>query len=237
MIIANMVVRNEAGAYLPQVLERLQNQVDLITITDDCSDDNTVEVARSFEKVSCQVLDKPMFRENEGMLRQASWKWMENNIYHQNWDPNDVLVLAIDADEELYETGPKLEELATWQQFGVFDVTFFHMWNETHFRVDGGWRPHGSFRCFRYEPHGVFRDRKLACGSEPTYVFEKLHTPQYCRNTGLVMKHLSYIKDEDKKIKHDRYVELDGGAFHAGAHIKSIMDPPEKVALGPWTFG
>jgi hypothetical protein len=46
------------------------------------------------------------------------------------------------------------------------------------------------------------------------------------------MKHLSYIKDEDKKAKFDRYMKLDGGAFHANNHILSIMD--EDPVLVDW---
>jgi hypothetical protein len=44
-------------------------------------------------------------------------------------------------------------------------------------------------------------------------------------NTGLVMQHLGYVRDEDKKAKYDRYMKIDGGDFHAMNHIQSIMDP------------
>ncbi len=230
-VIANMVVRNEADAYLPRVLERLQNQVDLICVTDDASDDNTVEVARSFGAKVYQMTE-PTFRVNEGVLRQVSWNWLQQHVTPDE----DVLVVAIDADEELYELGPSLYDLAKLSQYSVFNVTFYHMWNETQYRADGGWTPHPSSRVFRYKPGGFFNQRKLACGSEPTYVNGDIRSSRYLRNTGLAMKHLSYIKDEDKQKKYERYTELDGGAFHAGAHIRSIIDPIEEVKLQTWRW-
>lgn len=231
-IVANLVVRNEENGYLRRVLDRLTTQVDKIIVTDDCSDDATPEIAANYG-AAVQVLPEPTFRKHEGHLRQLSWEWLEKNLD----DPKDTLVLAIDADEELYETTYTLRELAEMTRFKVFNVTFFHMWNETHFRSDGGWRPHGSSRLFRYMPGGFFQDRQLACGSEPTYVHSMIRGQRFFRPSGLVMKHLSYIKDEDKRRKYERYAELDGGAFHAGAHIQSIIDPPEKVTLEEWRWG
>jgi glycosyltransferase involved in cell wall biosynthesis len=231
-IVANMVVRNEADHYLKQVLARLTNQVDDIIVTDDCSDDDTAGIAESFG-AKVQRLDKPTFKENEGQLRQLSWNWLEQNLVDE-----DTLVLAIDADEELYETNNiSLRDLANLKRFKVFNVVFFHMWNELQYRTDGGWRPHGSTRLFRYEEGGQFKQSKLACGSEPTYVFNWLRTRNFMPNSGMVMKHLSYIKDVDKARKYERYMDLDGGAFHANAHIQSIMDPFEKVQLEPWRWG
>ncbi len=229
-IIANMVVRNEADAYLPQVLDRLSEQVDLICVTDDASDDSTLDLLAKYPKVRSQVMPEPTFRVHEGRLRQASWDFLSQHV-----TDDDTMILAIDADEELYETQYALRDLAAIGSLDVFNINFFHMWNETEFRVDGGWRPHGSSRFFRYQPGGQFADRQMACGSEPTYVQHLIRMRKYFVPTGLMMKHLSYIKDEDKRKKYDRYVELDGGAFHAGPHIQSIIDPPERVTLQPWS--
>ncbi len=236
IIIANMVVRNEADAYLPQVLDRLQHQVDLICVTDDASTDNTFELLTSYDKLGAQQLDTPTFSVNEGQLRQWSWNWLEEHVREGGWDWRDVWVLAIDADEELYQTRGTLHELTEAKPWEVFDIEFYHMWNETQYRNDGGWKVHGSTRFFKYYPEGKFADRKLACGSEPTYVQDLIRHRRYAKNTGLKMKHLSYIKDEDKQKKYDRYMQLDGGAFHANAHILSIIDPPGVPQLEDWSF-
>src|SRR5688500_8392024 len=102
MIVANMVVRNEADNYLEQVLNRLQDQVDVIFVTDDASTDGTVDLLKSYDKVRVQEMEVPVFRTNEGLLRQRSWDFLSTSLE----DQENTLVLAIDADEELYETGP-----------------------------------------------------------------------------------------------------------------------------------
>lgn len=226
-LIANMVVRNEADNYLPQVLERLSKQVDVICVTDDCSDDNTAQLAASYGAIVHKMAE-PTFASNEGALRQASWEFLESVI----GDDHDWFVLAIDADEELYETQYTLRDLAEQSMFDVINIDFYHMWNETQFRIDKAWRPHGSSRMFRYLSNGVFQQRQLACGSEPTYVQTLIKAGKYLPSSGLRMKHLSYIRDEDKKSKFERYMKLDGGAFHANAHILSIMD--EDPVLVDW---
>lgn len=249
-IIANMIGRNEESHYLDQVLTRLKDQVDVITFTDDCSDDNTAKIAES-HGAKVMVMPQPTFNTHEGRLRQASWDHLERTIGNDH----DWMVLAIDCDEELYETEHELSYFANGP-YDVVDITFFHMWNEHFFRIDKAWAPHGSTRLFRYFPGGRFADRALACGSEPTYVpemvrqFGNLRVLRFNYGTqqpttdgtlafdfqpsGLLMKHLSYIKDEDKKAKYERYASIDGGLYHANAHIESILDPNPELREWPW---
>lgn len=229
-IVANIVGRNEADKYLHRILTRLQPQVDLICFTDDASDDDTAQIAADYGCI-VQRMSEPTFRTNEGKLRQASWEHLEQSIGEER----DWFVLAIDCDEELYETHHSLRELTNQNMFDVLNVEFFHMWNETQFRVDKAWTPHPSTRLFRFLENGVFQNRQLACGSEPTYVQTLFRQGRYLPSTGLVMKHLSYMTDAGKKEKYDRYTAIDGGAFHANAHIESIMDPAPQ--LMDWNFG
>lgn len=218
-IMANMVIRNEADKWLRPVLERVASQVDAICITDDCSDDNTVDIAKEFTPL-VQTMSEPIFATNEGKLRQLSWEFLEQHVDATD----DWWVLAIDADEMLYETRHRLRDLVAQKRFDVLSIEFYHMWSPTHFRVDKAWRPHPSSRLFRYFPGGSFLDRALACGSEPTYVRQLIMEGKYLGSTGLLMKHLSYMTDEGKSSKYERYTKIDGGAFHANAHIESIID-------------
>lgn len=233
-IIANIVARNESANYLIPVLDRLVEQVDEIVFTDDASDDNTAEIAARYTN-HIQVMPEPLFATHEGAFRQKSWNFLEDTMRPTTHD----WILAIDADELLYEDTPgNLRRITEQTQYEVANIWFHHMWNETHYRNDGGWRSHGSTRLFKYEHGGKFKESALACGSEPTYVAWKSWAMPglFLLDSGLRMKHLSYIKDEDKQIKYERYTRLDGGAFHAGSHIQSIVDPIERVALEEWTW-
>jgi glycosyltransferase involved in cell wall biosynthesis len=229
-IVANMVGRNESNSYLDRVLARVATQVDLITFTDDGSTDETPDIAL---KHGAKVLrcPEPLFTKHEGALRQKSWDFLESQITpNDNW-----YVLAIDCDEMLYETKFEIHDLI-WEHrdHDVFNIMFYHMWNENQYRTDKAWRPHGSTRLFKYLPNGKFQDRQLACGSEPTYVIRLVRSGALLNDTGLNMKHLSYIKDEDKQAKYKRYAAIDGGAFHANAHIESILD--EEPVLREWNW-
>lgn len=227
-IVANMIGRNEAESYLVPVLERLSKQVDMIVFTDDKSEDDTPNIAERFGARVFQM-PEPTFSNNEGRIRQQSWENLQTVI-----PTEDCFILAIDCDEMLYQTRYTLEQLALQDSYQVINIEFFHMWNEDQFRVDKAWRPHPSSRMFKYLPGGNFLDRQLACGSEPTYVQQLIRSGLFLKDSGLCMKHLSYIKDDDKKSKFDRYMKLDGGAFHANAHILSIMDEDPQLIDWAW---
>lgn len=227
-----MVGRNEANKYLPRVLERLKNQVDEIVFTDDCSDDNTADVASNFAHV--YKTPKPMFTVHEGRLRKYAWLNLENHASEGDW------IIAIDCDEMLYDASDiediNIRKVLNASEKDVVNVRFYHMWNENQYRVDKLWTPNNSTRIFRYLSGGTFRDRALACGAEPTYVLDLVNQRNFWLNSNLVMQHLGYIRDEDKQLKYQRYSNLDGGKFHNLNHINSIVD--ENPVLINWgNFG
>ena len=227
-----MVGRNEASKYLPEVLERLKSQVDEIVFTDDCSDDNTAEVAAKYANV--YKTPKPMFTTHEGRLRRYAWLNLENHATEGDW------IIAIDCDEMLYDssdiTKTDIRQILNSSEKDVVNVRFYHMWNDTQYRVDKLWAPNNSSRIFRFMSGATFRDRALACGSEPTYVTDLINQRNYFVNSNLIMQHLGYIKDEDKQSKYERYSTLDGGEFHALNHINSITDP-NPVLINWGNFG
>jgi glycosyltransferase involved in cell wall biosynthesis len=217
MIIAQMVGKNESNRFLEPVLQRLSTQVDKIIFTDDCSDDNTAEIASKYAEVF--KTDKTLFTENEGNLRSNAWRNLEKFAKEGDW------VVAIDCDEMLYQDRDlDLKHVLDQSPYDVVNVRFYHMWNETQYRVDKLWAPNNSSRIFRYRDHGTFFDKKLACGSEPTYVVEWVRQRNYFLHSGLMMQHLGYARDEDKVSKYNRYISIDKGEFHNLQHIESIMD-------------
>jgi hypothetical protein len=54
-------------------------------------------------------------------------------------------------------------------------------------------------------------------------------------DTGLVMQHLGYMREQDRRAKHERYMEIDGGRFHSLPHLQSILDA--DPTLVNWEFG
>lgn len=220
MILAQMVGKNESSRFLQPVLERVKNQVDKIIFTDDCSTDNTAEIAAQYAEV--YVNKESLFATNEGLLRANAWKNLEQHASEGDW------VIAIDCDEMLYNinnlSSDDIRVVLDKSPFDVVNVRFYHMWNRSQYRVDKLWAPTNSSRIFRFKTDGQFLDRKLACGSEPTYVTEDIKRRNYWLNSGLIMQHLGYVNDDDKQNKYMRYMNLDKGEFHNIKHIESIID-------------
>lgn len=213
-----MVGRNESSRFLEDVLQRISTQVDRIIFTDDCSEDNTPEIAAKYAEVF--QTEEPLFAKHEGRLRATAWANLEQFAKHGDW------VLAVDCDEKLYHVDDEpLNSVLNKSEFDVVNVRFYHMWNETQYRVDKLWAPNNSTRIFRFIPHAGFNNRALACGSEPTYVGKLVSQRNYWVDSGLVMQHLGYTKDVDKQAKYERYSTLDGGLYHNLNHINSIIDP------------
>lgn len=232
-ILANMIAKNEADRYLEPVLDRLAEQVDLICFTDDNSSDGTADMAESkgaiVKRISHTNPDFSYFSHDESTLRSMSWRHLEKHAEPGDW------ILAIDTDEMFYyPSRGYLDKMLEQNRYDVLGVTFYHMWNETQFRMDKAWRPNVSSRLFRYKEGGVFKKSRLACGSEPTFVVEAIQRRKFCSRTSLAMKHLGYMRDEDKQAKHERYMRLDKGEFHNLTHIESIIDP--EPTLVEWNI-
>lgn len=231
-IIAQMVGHNEADRFLPEVLSYLKDKVDVIVFTDDASTDSTPDIAEDFGAFVYRN-DEQMFTVNEGKLRGNAWNNLSNHAEYGDW------VLCIDCDEKLYTVNngsaqAALRKLVNQDAYDVINVQFVHMWNRNQYRADKLWAPHPSQRLFKYFIGGSFPDRALACGSEPSYVRTLVNRGRYMRDSGLVMQHLGYVRDNDKIAKYERYMKLDGGEFHNGSHIQSIID--DNPVLLDWTI-
>lgn len=229
MIYAQMVGKNEGSRFLEPVLKRLSEQVDKIIFTDDCSTDDTPNIAAQYAEVF--VNEESLFAKHEGQLRAKAWGNLEKFAKSGDW------VIAIDCDEMLYSLDDlSIKDVLSKSLYDVVNVRFYHMWNEHQYRVDKLWAPNNSTRIFRFKENGGFYNRALACGSEPTYVVEWMRQRNYWVDSRLIMQHLGYTHDADKKMKYERYSTIDGGAFHQIDHINSIMDT-NPVLINWGNFG
>jgi len=226
MIYALMVGRNESSRYLKEVLERLSNQVDKIIFTDDCSTDDTPDVARQYATV--YSTSENLFIKDESQLRSEAWANLEKHAKVGDW------VLAIDADEKLY-TMDNLSLLDHLKQspYDVVSAPRFEMWNQFSFRSDGGWKPHHNHRIFKFDKNGVYINKKLACGSEPMYVQRWAEMGNWWLQSGIIIQHLGYLRDQDKNDKYERYMKLDGGKYHNINHLNSIKQT-STLELESW---
>jgi glycosyltransferase involved in cell wall biosynthesis len=230
-LLAIMPVYNEEHRYLKPVLEHLINIVGRknVFIYDDRSTDATFQIVSDMGLMGVQRgPETPSFTQHEGGFRQWGWNMFESLMHPEKGD----WVLAIDADEMLYGTASLPALLHSPAE--VLGITFCHMWDETHYRVDKAWKPMISTRLFRYREGGTFASKRLACGSEPDYVKQAVMSGMAHMNTPLVMKHLGYMDDADKNSKYIRYSVIDRGEFHSMKHIESIIDP--EPILVPWTL-
>jgi glycosyltransferase involved in cell wall biosynthesis len=226
-LIAQMVVRNEADRYLTKVLEDLLLYVDEIVITDDCSDDSTLAIATNYTDLAYQTSEH-LFVKDEGKLRQEALQNLSYTAKTGDW------ILAIDADEIIWSTKRSIHHILTVAQYDVIGLEFINMWNDTQYRVDKFWAPMTCTKLFRFKEDGKIQDKKLACGSEPTYVADEIRKGRWHQNVGLKIQHWGYARDEDKITKYNRYMEIDGGKYHSGAHLASIMDKEPKLVT--WDF-
>jgi hypothetical protein len=224
-IIAHMVVGpGEADRFLATVLERVSDWADIVHVALDLvATDNEDMASRKAADYVTRL--STTFVEHEGRFREEAWHQMEDVVQPELGD----YIVCIDADEIIHDAAAVRKGIKEFpgKRLGV---TFHHMWNGTHYRVDGQWRPHVAYIIIPYRFQGHHADRLMASGREPTYA---QNVPVHGHPVSDIL-HLGYLRDEDKRMKHDRYMLLDGGKFHSNAHIQSIMMTP---SLERWAKG
>lgn len=224
-IIGHMVVGpGEADRFLSEVLLRANDWADVIHVSLDQMAGGDEEImSRSLADFTTR---SPLtFPEHEGRFRESAWRQMEETVEPELGD----YIVCIDADEIIHDA-PAVRKAIRGFAGKRLGVTFHHMWDKEHYRVDGQWRPHIAHIIIPYQPFGHHVDRAMACGREPTYAQT---IPMHGQPVSDIL-HLGYLRDEDKQMKYDRYMSLDGGAFHSNAHIKSILMTP---SLERWMKG
>lgn len=221
-----MLVRNEAQRYLKEVLEQGKEYADRVAILDDASDDDTAELCKGIlgKKLTLVSNDQPCFH-NEIVLRKQLWDLALST--KPDW------IMILDADEIFETCAPgELRQLAENKDAYYYSFRLYDMWNETHFREDSYWSAHRIYRPFmvRYVPGFNYRwqETPLHCGRFPLNItdFKGL-------DSQLRIKHLGWVKSEDRLKKYYRYKELDPrGLYGISEQYESILDPLPRLV--PW---
>ena len=118
------------------------------------------------------------------------------------------------------------ESVNDYYRFRLYD-----MWDDiNHYRDDEHWHAHKTYRTFlyRYYPFFPYRwnKKKLHCGRTP----DNLYLFSGC-NSEIRIKHLGWMRHDDRKYKFERYLSLDGeGSFGNKQQYLSILnDNPNLV--------
>lgn len=222
-----MLVRNEADRYLIRVLQHAARYIDAAVILDDASEDNTVEVCRQALQGIPLIIHSnngPHFH-NEIVLRKQLWEMAAGT------GPDWILIL--DADEIFEERAPAvLKELARRPDVYYYSFRLYDMWDESHYREDAYWSAHKWYRPFmvRYIPdfNYTWKETPLHCGRFPVNIDSFKG-----ENSELRIKHLGWLKPEDRLKKYFRYKALDPDSRYGVAEqYQSILDP--RPNLLPW---
>jgi len=215
----SMVMKNESERYLRKVLEEIRDYIDEAVIIDDGSTDNSAEVCLEVLKgIPVRIIRNDISKfSNEIELRKM--QWTETVKSNPDW------ILNLDADE-VFENRFKEEvrQLISDQEVDVYCFRLYDFWNETHYREDEHWCAHQYYRPFlvRYR-EGVeckWNDRPQHCGRFAENVFELPH-----KLSDIRLKHLGWVKKEDRMAKFKRYRELDpDGTYGSTEQYQSILD-------------
>ncbi len=227
-IVAMMPVRNEAGRYLEKVLKHLSQWVDKIVVLDDCSDDDTVKLAKSFEKTIVYENEQPVFEKDESSLRSKLWDLAVKQ--------EPAWIAAIDADEIMEDrVVDEISFLIDQDYYDAICFRVFDFWaSKTHYRKDGGWDPWSKFSPFmvRYKPNinYFWPKREIHCGRFPSPC--EAFTPYY---SDIRLKHYGWANEGEHYKKFLFYQQKDLKLYKKILpHTQSIMTKPRPQDLEKW---
>ncbi|MGE5416608.1 MAG: glycosyltransferase [Acidobacteriota bacterium] len=225
-ITLSMIVKNEEGRYLNQVLHSLVGHIDEAVIIDDGSSDNTINMCREIlQGIPLHIIqnENSMFA-SEVELRKKQWS--ETIKTNPDW------ILNLDADE-LLEEGfwVNAQMLLDEQNCDSYCFRLYDMWNETHYREDKHWDAHSFYRPFlmRYQPDFNYKwnETPQHCGRFPMNTFALPKATSEYR-----VKHLGWAKQEDRAEKPRRYQLLDPNAIYGiKEQYDSIMDADPNLII------
>ncbi|MGX9132924.1 glycosyltransferase [Rummeliibacillus sp. JY-2-4R] len=223
----SMIVKNESGRFLKQVLKSHLNYIDEAVIIDDASTDDTVEICLEILKdIPVRLVrNKKSKFANEVSLRRQQWE--ETISTNPDW------IINLDADEIFEDSFAKeVQQLLEQDDFDVYSFRLYDFWNSTHYREDEFWQAHQIYRPFlvryRKEVNYTWNEVPLHCGRFPENIFELPNSISDLR-----IKHLGWINSEERLAKFKRYQALDPESKYGNIQqYLSIMD--ENPKLIPW---
>lgn len=214
-----MLVRNESGKFLKEVLQHASGYVDNAVILDDASEDNSIDICiEALKDIPIKIVhnEKHGF-DNEINLRKQLW---DITI-----DTKPDWILFLDADE-IFEDRicGVIRDLVDQPSFDYYSFRLYDMWDENHYREDVYWSAHKYYRplLIRYQPdfEYTWNELPLHCGRMPKNIFELSGCVCYVK-----LKHLGWSTPELRKLKYERYMKADPeGKYGLMGQYESILD-------------
>lgn len=154
-------------------------------------------------------------------------------------------ILAVDADEIVTDGQAVRSACELNQGVGVWTLGIQEVWKadagSLWLRCDGGWDMQARAPVLYRAPRVGGRlwripDRQLACGREPVAVRQ---VAGRAIRLPVELLHFGWTNVDERAARYQRYVDHDGGRFHARQHLDSIMWPDRKVRLArrDWPAG
>lgn len=215
----SMIVKNEEGRYLREVLKSAKQYIDNAVIIDDGSIDNTVGIIQEVLKdIPYKLIKNEVSKfNNEVELRKQQWS--ETIKINPDW------ILFLDADE-IFENKFKEYVKVLMENTEVDGYLFrlYDFWNSEEYREDNLWNAHSIYRLFliRYQENFnyMFKESAQHCGRIP---YNCIKLPYLV--TTLRLKHYGWAKEEDRIEKYNRYMSLDPrGEYGNINQYESILD-------------
>lgn len=197
---------NEYKRYLKEVLEdKLELCDKIVVLGDGLKERKTFELCKQLKNVEYYETEKSLFNTEQWKLKQTAL-WVASG-YHPDW------VLAFDADELIdYRINRQVLENMASQDVNSYGFNFVHLWGDReHIRVDRGWKSLNKVIFYKYQSgrEQKFPKRALHCGLVPEYAHKK-----GIQFSGYLVKHLGYMKPEDRPSKVIRYQTYDKLGFY-----------------------
>lgn len=228
-LVASMMTKNEMGRYLRPCIEHLLEFCDEVRVLDDGSTDGTREYLEATARVDVIANDGPPMFEHEGQARNRLLDWtLAGQPSH---------VISVDADEFVTNGAAVRRACGGDQGPGVWLLSIQEVWRADAqylwLRHDGKWDMQSTSPLLWRAPRRAARhwripNVQMACGREPLAVRQ---VGRRGRRIEADVLHFGWTNVGERKARHQRYVEHDGGRFHNITHLNSIMWPDSRVRV------